>query len=282
MIQGKSIHYVMAAYFGPRRAEYAPQARDRMLFVRRHIESLDRLAHSLDRITIALQHNAFGMDVEQYDGLAELIASYTHLRDRVRVIVRPNDYGISYTALARVVRSPEGRQFDYTIFNEDDYVFTTDHFDAYLVDKLTRERAAYICGCERVYFDGISHAAVCSGIGRTDVLADSPLTYASSEIPQVAWSHALLKHGPIVDWLCDYATAYRLDNDAMRWIERNAPGVEDPFTLPVAFRRALLVPVQALDKIERKQSTEIMFWDGGYQTMLGGVTPSGLPIWGPP
>lgn len=164
-IQGKTIHYVIAAYLGRRRAEYAPQIFDRMLFLRYHLASLKALKHSLDRITIVVQIDALA-DVEQVDAIHEAIAELliaSPIRSIVRTMTRPNDYGVSYTALAHVVARTHNA-FDYTIFNEDDYIFTQDNFDRYLVHKLEAHPAAsYLAGCERVYpFDGISHAAVCT------------------------------------------------------------------------------------------------------------------------
>lgn len=287
-IQGKKIHYVIAAYFGPRRAEYKPQIEDRGLFLRWHLRSLAALKHSIDRITIVVHYDGVpgfpaGGDLDP--AIAELVRDVLKIRvldpDDVHVIFRPNDYGLSYTALAHVTTMAGPQSFDYTIFNEDDYVFTIDNFDRYLVHKLERApHASYLCGCERLFHpDGKSHAAVCTGIAKASMLADLPTSYPRSLIPQVAWSRELMKHGPIIDWLEDYATGYRLDDDSVRWIERHHAGTGDPFVLPPLFRQALLVPVQAIDATQRGVVNHVHFWRDVFVRRQAQVTTTGEIIW---
>lgn len=282
-----STHYIMAAYLGPRRAEHRPQAIDRLMFVREHLEMLKVVRHSLDRITIVLQTDEY---TRPYDRQFEQLLPRKIQGADVDVVVRPNDNGLSYTALADAVDGA----FDFTIFNEDDYVFTLDYFDTFLRTQLTLAAASsvpspsFLCGCVRNHEAYKVHAAVSSGIAHTSRLVNLPRAYSPAVIPQVAWSQVLLERGPIVDWLHDYATAYRLDDDTVRWIERkpytrwrqDSPhrvghaDEDDPFSTEGAFRRALLMPIQTIDL-----ATDIRYWDNGYKKHAGRIGRDGRITW---
>lgn len=268
-----TINYVVAAYFGPRRIEYAPQAADRMFFMRHHLQSLGRLKHRLHRITIVVHVDREGETYWQ--ALGDEIARSGLSRLAV-ILHRPNNHGLSYSALASAIDA----SCEYTIFNEDDYVFTRDYFDEYLVAKLEQEReardASLLCGCERPYGEQLeSHAAVCTSIARTEHLIDLPRDYPVGSAPQVDWSRAMRKHGAIVDWLHDYATAYRLDDNGVRWIERTRAGQDqDPFSIFPVFRRAFLMPVQAIGV-----DGYVHFWDQDYTRRPARVELDGTITW---
>ena len=55
------VNYILAAYFGNRNDEDPRYTADKSFFLRTHLESLVRLKHSLDQITVVIS----GSDIQQ-------------------------------------------------------------------------------------------------------------------------------------------------------------------------------------------------------------------------
>jgi len=222
----RSVHYVVAAYLGPRRIEDPVQQKDRLHYLREHVLSLTKIKHELDHVTVMIATDDKTADRHQWARLLAGVVPKKIDRQAVEIRWHPNSVGLSYASLVAAATT----DYDYTIFTEDDYVFAVDHFDRYLVDQLEAKKASWVCGAAWAHPEMPLHAAVASGIFRSEHLIG--LTVA--EYPQLAMSRAMLSHGPIVDWLADYATAFKQDSGELRWIG------DKP--------RAMLVPVQLIDK----------------------------------
>lgn len=269
------VHYIVAAYFGPRRIEDPRQVRDRLFFVREQALALARARHQLAKITLVVNTEiGCGAWVEELDAKRRQIWPYD-------IVLRPNDPGWSYQALIEA----SDRRFPYTIFTEDDYIFTVDDFDQFLVERIEQNPGvAMVCGAARgePMNPEINHAAVAAGILRTDALAGVNAV-KEGLIPQLYWSRQMLARGELVDWLHHYATAYWHDSpNVVRWFERPrgtqlgryAEG--DPMVMePDEWRQALLMPVQALDR-----ELSIMYWGStqGWQRRVGRLDRRGVLV----
>lgn len=234
-----SVHYIVAAYLGERRLDHPPHKADRLLFLREHMASLSRLQHSIDHITVVVQFDPWD-DTAVLLGRVRTVVPYS-----ASVILRPNDIGLSYSALCDAARAG----YDYTIFNEDDYIFTMDHFDQFLVDLISpRPDVSLVCGLA-----GNRHSAVSMGIMRTVMLMDFPVSTVNDGRPQLLWSDQMFQRGRITDWLPYYACAYWQDEGVVRWFERtraNDLGAYPPDAMAsppdYEWRRTFVVPVQAI------------------------------------
>jgi hypothetical protein len=221
-----SVHYVVAAYLGPRRIEDPVQEKDRLHYLREHMVSLAQVKHELDHVTVMIATDNEVIDRDRWSRLVAGVVPAKIRRHAVDVRWHPNSVGLSYASLVAAAST----DYDYTIFTEDDYVFAVDHFDRYLVAELEAKKASWVCGAAWPHPEMPVHAAVASGIFHSKHLVG--LTVA--EYPQLVMSRAMLPHGPIVDWLADYATAFKQDSGELRWIGDK--------------QQAMLVPVQLIDK----------------------------------
>ena len=294
------VHYVIAAYLGRRRIEDPRQVADRLFFIREHLASLQRLEHELAQITLVV-------NLDDYDAPRDtrsdrdLVVPHWIRGVRVEVVIRRNDPGWSYQALCEVADP----RFTHTIFIEDDYIFTVDHFDRILVELFGVHREAVspqtgtwrpvslVCGLVRgePMDPHLPHAAVSVGIMHSYTIASLASVVVAGLIPQLVWSRALREHGEPTDWLHQYATAYWHEDGVVRWFERH--GKEslgtavlgtfldgDPFYTDPTLAgpmRAFVVPVQAMGR-----ELEIMFWSEMTRTWArrpGRLDTSGVLTW---
>lgn len=130
-----STHYIVACWSGLRRTNPPAYRTDRAAFIRRHLDTLQTLKHSLDRITIVVNRND------------EAPASFHHylgsIPNRigtaaVRIVERPN-IGFSYGAYSHVFQLDRGvSPADHYFLMEDDYVFTQDWFDSTMLGVISK------------------------------------------------------------------------------------------------------------------------------------------------
>lgn len=124
-MEGNS-NYIVACYFGYRRREFPVYEKDRLCYIKKQIEYLLEVPHSLTEITFV-----FSLD-EKDRPLAlealELIPPQIQ-GAKCRVIMRENG-GFSYGAWGEALNYVEN---DYYIFNEDDYFFIEPNWDTYLI-----------------------------------------------------------------------------------------------------------------------------------------------------
>jgi hypothetical protein len=165
----------------------------------------------------------------------------------VRIIHRPN-VDMSYGAYVEAVRStPHATHF---IVMEDDYCFSQDHFDEYLLDHCPRGmRAGAVWDWHEVQHRQ-PHAAVFLGIVTSDAIRTAiergwhgrPLTnheassYGGAYYSQVAMSQAILQAGfELIDWLKDHATAFwNSSKKQVEWYSR-----------PDFCSHSFVIPIQA-------------------------------------
>ena len=134
--------YVCCFYFGNRRTTTKKYDNDRSSYLMEQINSLTEFKHDLDRIIFV-----FNLEKEHLDFFEEC---RTKIPDKIQntkvdVIAREN-IGLSYGGWSEVF-SLYRSQFDYYIFNEDDYFINDHKFDSYLVKKFNSyNNIGYLAG----------------------------------------------------------------------------------------------------------------------------------------
>lgn len=126
------INYVISAWSGKRR-----DGGNGLDCLRKQIDQLHLLKHSLDRITVIVADNP--SEPDNFESYISRLGG-THLP--VIVLHREN-VGLSYGAWS-CTYDLYRTTFDYYIFMEDDYYFVEDHFDKTLVEMLGEH--GYLCG----------------------------------------------------------------------------------------------------------------------------------------
>ena len=122
--------FVTSFWLGERRMESPIYKEDRLYFLKKQIELLQTKKHNLSKIIFN-----FNIIPEHYSYISKII-SLTPKQiqgTEVEINIREN-IGISYGAWSDCF-SKYKSDYDYYVFNEDDYFFVQDNWDAYLVDK---------------------------------------------------------------------------------------------------------------------------------------------------
>jgi hypothetical protein len=223
------VNYVIACWMGSRNYDDRLHAKDRSLFLRRHLEQLKILEHNLDQVTIVLAEggdndaDAWAKSIEEVGGTP------------VRVIVRRN-IGLSYGSWNEAYET-FADDFDYSILAEDDYAPALDNFDRELVRLADRDNT-YVCAmaspCGKL-------AAVSNGIIPHRVWKEvHPVPYDETHSrtrgnrSQRLWSGYFQPKGyPVTDWMKEFSTPFRQNSHAVYWYGHAS--------LPPVF-----VPIQAL------------------------------------
>jgi len=195
--------YVIAFYLGDRRRKFPAYEADKLCYVRKQIETLDRVKHSLSKI-----YFVFNVEVGHYDLLNEALKIIPKkIRDaEVEVIVREN-VGFSYGAWSDIMDIAD---HDYYIFNEDDYFFIENEWDGYMVKSFEGKQNCggfgVMIGVKRgVENNGehFSHSCFCTS---REVIKDIKTNYDGFTYPknssypdnqhnQFLFSHILVKAG---------------------------------------------------------------------------------------
>jgi len=152
--------YIINFYLGDRRYPIEQEKEDKLCYVKAQIECLKKYNHSLSKIIFS-----FNLDNERDNKLFDAATSIIPKKIQntiVEVIAREN-YGMSYAAwsdnFARLMD-----EYDYYIFNEDDYLIVQDNFDDYLVDKFNElPNCGYLCGLVREA-SSMTHFKKCAGM----------------------------------------------------------------------------------------------------------------------
>lgn len=123
-----SINYVIACWSGMRRVNPKQYVDDRSIFLRKHLKSLYQLKHSIDQITIIVNHNP-----DEPSSYREYLNNLPNKIGNANVVLieRPNE-GFSYGGYSEVF-SRYHEQFDYYVLMEDDYMYMVDNFDAIML-----------------------------------------------------------------------------------------------------------------------------------------------------
>lgn len=161
--------YVVNFYLGDRRTTIEEIKSDRLFLLRKQIASLNNYRHSLSKIILN-----FNIREEDYHYVNQIFKiTPKNIQDSpVEVNFRRN-YGMSYGAWSDSFVKYK-KEFDYYIFNEDDYFFVQDNWDEYLVNKFkTLKNCGYLCMVAREgneWCDYKRHALHATGISSSDVL----------------------------------------------------------------------------------------------------------------
>jgi len=161
--QKKRSCYVINFYFGPRRRTIEEYKKDHLCFLKKHIEILSSVPHNLDKIIFN-----FNVDPCHYEylNLALSLIPKKINNSEIEIYIRENA-GISYGAFSdNFGRNKEN--FDYFIFNEDDYFPVENNWDEYLIRKFNSlPSAGYLCVMQRDEDEWNNykiHAGYCFGV----------------------------------------------------------------------------------------------------------------------
>jgi len=167
--QQKRSCYVVNFYFGDRRRTVEEFNFDRLIFVKKQIETLTRYYHNLDRIIFA-----FNLEKEHYKYFNESLKIIPKKiqNTEVEIMIRENK-GFSYATFSESFEQNRDN-YDYFIFNEDDYFLVKNNWDEYLIRKYnTLPKSGYLCPLQRdedEWNDYKPHAGHCFGISSTKAL----------------------------------------------------------------------------------------------------------------
>lgn len=133
--------YIMNFWLGDRRLMSSKYQEDRLHFVKKQIETLGTYKHKLNKIIFN-----FNIEKSHYHFLKEVykIVPKSINGAHVEINIREN-IGLSYGAWSELFIANR-EEFDYFIFNEDDYFFIEDNWDNYLIEKYeSYDDCGYLC-----------------------------------------------------------------------------------------------------------------------------------------
>lgn len=164
----KKTCYIVNFYLGDRRNQIEKYSEDKLCYVKSQIETLQKYKHSLSKIVFN-----FNVEKEHYGLLSESINLIPMIIQQTEIEINVRDnYGMSYGGWSDIFVKYQS-DFDYYIFNEDDYVIVQDNFDEYLVNKFNSlPNCGYLCGLVRDFshYEPARHAGMSSGISSYNVL----------------------------------------------------------------------------------------------------------------
>lgn len=220
------ICYVCCVFLGERRHAIEPYKKDKSIYIKEHILSLEQFEHNLDKIIFVF--NLDGDHLELFDQIKKIIPKKIK-NSYVEIIVREN-YGMSYAANNDVYEKYR-TDFDYYIFTEDDYYFNQHNFDNYLINKFNSYNnigflSGQVSNPAWGFFHDTPHAGNSVGITSSKILEElynkfgclphtkrkgnSEQVYKTNEVDgQVAQTHEIFKMGyNLFDVREDYSTPH--------------------------------------------------------------------------
>jgi hypothetical protein len=167
--RGKKTCYVINLYFGPRRRTIEEYETDRLCLLKKQIETLNYYYHNLSRIVFNI--NFSNDDLVHVNESLKIIPNKIQ-NTEVEVYLRENK-GFSYGSFSdNFERLRE--EYDYFIFNEDDYFLVENNWDEYLIRKYNQlPGSGYLCAIQRdedFWNDCKIHAGHCFGIASRESL----------------------------------------------------------------------------------------------------------------
>jgi len=220
-LKKSKVCYIINFYFGERRNRVTPiYNEDRLCFLKKHIELLNKLKHNMDKVIFN-----FNVDPSDYSTVnnALKITPKKINKTNIEVKLRQN-FGMSYGAWSDNFIDNKD-EYDYFIFNEDDYFFIIDYFDQILVNKFeSKENSGYLCGLVLETKIHPLHAAHATGISSNKVLSEVVKKFG--ELPhnksndyglvqtnsQVRQTNSMVEMGYM---LYDLGDEYRINFDGM-------------------------------------------------------------------
>lgn len=141
----KKTALIINFYLGNRRKIPKIYDVDRTILVKKQIEYLSKVKHNLT--TIVFSFNLRYEDIKIINECINEIPKKIQ-NSEVRIVLRNND-GISYSAWAEYTIN-NLNNYDYFIYNEDDYFFIQDNFDDYLKNTFEKyKNCGYLCAISR-------------------------------------------------------------------------------------------------------------------------------------
>lgn len=141
----RKVCYIINFYLGDRRYDVDAAKQDKLCYLKSQIECLTKYKHSLSKIifNFNLEHEHGTLFIEALKIVPQKVQNTP-----IEIYIREN-YGMSYGAWSdHYIRLQD--QYDYFIFNEDDYFIVEDNFDEYLVNKFNSlPNCGYLCGLVR-------------------------------------------------------------------------------------------------------------------------------------
>ena len=161
--------YVVNFWFGERRVKVEKYLENQLFYLEKQLCFLKNFKNNID--TVILNFNLIPQHYHFIKDVFKIIPKKIN-HTKVEVNFREN-IGMSYGAFSDVFKLNLNR-FDYYIFNEDDYVFTQDNWDDYLVNKFnSKENCGYL---SMIVSDNKStfpkHASHSTGISSYKVLQE--------------------------------------------------------------------------------------------------------------
>ena len=223
--------YIINFYLGERRKVPNSFKEDPLKFLKTQIFYLEKYSHSLNKIIFN-----FNMREQDYPFVSQifnLTPKYIQGTE-VEINFRKNQ-GISYGAWSELYGKYKDF-YDYFIFNEDDYFFTQNNWDKYLVEKYNSyPDCGYLCPFTRephVWNSFKKHAGHSTGIASQENLKkiwdkygqlpnNTQTDYISGQYTQVDFGFAFIEVGlNIYDIRDDYAVPFSWTEDDGRDIWR--------------------------------------------------------------
>ena len=132
----KKIAYIVCLWCGPRTLVSSEIKEDPLYYVKKHIEALTTLQHSISKIVFVI-NNSCSVDDVSFLLKESKLTNY-------EILVHDNT-GISYGAWDYALRHLKD-EVDYSILIEDDYLPVVNNFDDVLVDYLKDDdNTFYVC-----------------------------------------------------------------------------------------------------------------------------------------
>ena len=157
---------IIAAWSGERRIKHKEYLADCGFYLKLQVAYLQQIPHNLTNIIIVV--NANKPEPKPFTRVLDSLPR--KIRDaKVNVLRRPN-VGMSYGAFSHAYETFRDA-FQWYIFTEDDYIFTLPFFDSILIKIFeSTDNCGYLCGVTSIGDARETHAAVCIGITRSDIL----------------------------------------------------------------------------------------------------------------
>lgn len=159
-----TIGYVVACWFDARRNPQEGMQEDPLFNIKQHVEALNTLKHSIEATVFVFNNDG----TEAFPWV--LRSAQAYIRENLKTnfyMIEHDNVGISYGAWEAGMQFL-GRNFDYTILLEDDYVPILNNFDRAFIDIGKDDpNVFYVCQLDSLNFKQAlphRHAAISNGV----------------------------------------------------------------------------------------------------------------------
>jgi len=152
------VAYIVSCFLGERRVESEEYKKDRLHYLKCHLEQLSSLRHKVTQVIFV-----FSLDLEHkelFEEATKLIPEDYHVYSR-------KNLGFSYGAWDHALKL-SFRKFKYSILIEDDYAPYSDDFDTKLI-SLFDDKSFYVCQMYGPFSGRKPHCAISNGMIKNEV-----------------------------------------------------------------------------------------------------------------